>query len=113
MKWLGISVALMVAAIVIHRIAFPSATARYRLTLEAQADGQTKTGSGAIEVGYIKNPKLLSNEGEFHIDVGGQAVALDLGERGTSFALFNEGGDGRSGSETTILARHTHSRRVT
>jgi hypothetical protein len=103
MKWLGIVAVILVAAIVIYRTAFPSATVRYRLTLEAQVDGKVRTGSGVIEVSYVKNPKLLPNEAEFHIDVRGQAVALDLGERGTLFALLKAGADDRSGAEWIVL----------
>jgi hypothetical protein len=50
MKRLGIFLALIVAAVVVYSVAFPSVSVRYRLTLEAQVDGEPKTGSGVIEV---------------------------------------------------------------
>jgi hypothetical protein len=103
MKWLGIFAALVAGAVVMYQIAFPSATVRYRLTLEADVGGRPAVGSGVIEVSYVKNPKLLPNESEFQIDVRGQAVALDLGERGTLFALLKGGTDDRSGAEWIVL----------
>ena len=49
MKWLGIVGLLIVvalAAVVRYQIGYPSVTVRYRLTLEAQVDGELKTASG-------------------------------------------------------------------
>lgn len=103
MKRLAIIAAIVVAAVLTYRIAFPSATVRYRLTLQADVGGRPATGSGVIEVSYVKNPKLLPNEAEFSINVRGEAVALDLGERGTLFALLKGGTDDRSGAEWIVL----------
>jgi hypothetical protein len=50
MKWLKIFAALIIAAVVIFQLASPSATVRYRLTLEADVDGEPATGSSVIEV---------------------------------------------------------------
>ena len=88
MKWFKIFAALIIAAVVIFQLVFPSATVRYRLALEADVDGKPANGSGVIEVSYGKNLKLLPNEREFQINVRGEAVALDLGQRGTLFALL-------------------------
>ena len=55
MKWFKIFAALIIAAVVIFQLAYPSATVRYRLTLEADVDGKPATGSGVIEVSYGKN----------------------------------------------------------
>lgn len=52
MKWLGILMALIVGAVVVYGVAFPSVTVRYRLTLEAQVDGEPKVGAGVIEVTF-------------------------------------------------------------
>src|SRR5258706_8123461 len=103
MKWVKIFAALIIAAVVIFQLAFPSATVRYPLALEADLDGKPATGSGVIEVSYGKNLKLLPNEGEFHINVRGEAVALDLGQRGMLFALLKGGEDSRSGAEYIVL----------
>jgi hypothetical protein len=103
MKWLKIFAALIITAVVIFQLVFPSATVRYRLALEADVDGKPANGSGVIEVSYGKNLKLLPNEREFQINVRGEAVALDLGQRGTLFALLKEGEDSRSGPDYIVL----------
>lgn len=102
MKWLGISAAAVVVALIGYGMAFPSATVRYRLTLEASVDGEPKIGSGVIEVTYGKNSQFISTS-LFSIDVRGEAVALDLGSRGVLFALLKEDSDSRSGPEWIVL----------
>lgn len=51
MKWpaIAVVVALIFVGVAMY-IAVFSATVRYRLTLEAEVDGEHKTGSGVIEV---------------------------------------------------------------
>jgi len=105
MKWLGIVGLLIVvalAAIVRYQIGYPSVTVRYRLTLEAQVDGELKTASGVREVTYTKQPQLASQH-ELSIGYRGEAIALDLGARGTLFALLKGGRDERSGPEWIVL----------
>jgi hypothetical protein len=102
MKWLGVLVALIVAAVVVYRVAFPSVSVRYRLTLEAQVDGEPKTGSGVIEVTYSKIVQLWGRT-DLGIGVRGEAVVLDLGSRGTLFALLKADTDSRSGPETIVF----------
>lgn len=101
MKWVWGVVAVLIAIIVFVAVAFPSVTVRYRLTLEANVDGEPRTGSGVIEVTYGKNSKL--SQSEISINVRGEAVALDLGSRGTLFALLREGADRRSGPEWIVF----------
>lgn len=101
MKWLGILVAVVVVALVAYHAVF-SATVRYRLTLEAEVDGEPKTGSGVIEVTYGKNNDPISSAA-FTIDVRGEAVAFDLGPRTTLFALLRGDSDPRSGPEYIVL----------
>src|ERR1700732_2293982 len=102
MKWLGILVALIVGASVVYRIAYPSVTVRYRLTLEAQVDGEPKIGSGVIEVTYSKIVQLWGRT-DLGINVRGEAVVLDLGSRGTLFALLKADTDSRSIPESIVL----------
>jgi hypothetical protein len=100
MKWLGIAAAIIVGAGMLYVIAFPSLTLRYRLTLEAVVDGEPKTGSSVIEVIFSKQPKIRS---ELTISYRGEAVVLDLGSRGTLFALLKAGSDSRSIPETIVF----------
>jgi hypothetical protein len=102
MKRLGIVFALIAAAVVFYQVAYPSVTVRYRLTLEALVDGEPKTGSGVIEVSYGKQSEFAAQH-ELVVDFRGEAVALDLGSRGTLFALLKEDTDSRSGPEWIVL----------
>ena len=103
MKWPSVAVvaALIVAGIAVYTAAF-SATVRYRLTIEAEVNGERKTGSGVIEVTYSKNNDPIS-QSEFSIDVRGEAVVIDLGPRGILFALLKGDTDSRSGPEYIVL----------
>ena len=103
MKRLGFVIAVIVMAALVLWAIYPAATVRYRLTLEADVDGKPATGAGVIEVSYVRNLKSLPNEAEFSITVRGEAVALDLGQRGTLFALLKGGTDSRSGAEWIVL----------
>ncbi|MDP3703415.1 MAG: hypothetical protein Q8R78_03420 [Candidatus Omnitrophota bacterium] len=102
MKRLGILLALIVGAVVIYNLAFPSVTVRYRLTLEAQEDGEPKTGSGVIEVTYSKQSRFAGQAPGIETSRG-EAVVLDLGPRGTLFALLKADTDSRSTPETIVL----------
>jgi hypothetical protein len=103
MKLFGISVLLVVGVASAFMLMLPSVTIRYRLTLEALVDGQPRAGSGVVQVGYYKKPKLLPNEAEFSVNVRGQALQLDLGKPGILFALFREDRDVRSAPEWIVL----------
>ena len=102
-KWLGALIALTAACVVMYRISYPSVTIRYRLILQAEVDGQSKTGSGVREITYAKVPMIgsisvIGSGAEFR----GEAVALDLGTKGTLFALLKEGSDPRSSPEWIV-----------
>jgi hypothetical protein len=90
MKRLTIFAALIIAAVVIFQLAYPSATVRYRLTLEADVDGKPATGSGVVEVSYRANPQLLGASAQIGIEVRGEAVSLNLGQ-GLIFAMLAQG----------------------
>ena len=100
MKWLGIVAALVALAPVAYGVAYPSLTLRYRLTLEAEVDGKPKTGLGVIEVTYSKQLNIRS---ELSTGYRGEAVMLDLGDRGTLFALLTEGSDSQSSAQSIIF----------
>jgi hypothetical protein len=100
---LSIAVALIfIGAMLFYNVAYPSLTLRYRLTLEAEVDGQPKIGSGVREVTYTKQPELAAQH-ELSIGYRGEAIALDLGSRGALFVLLTEGSDDRSGAEWIVL----------
>jgi hypothetical protein len=103
MKRTVIAVALIsTGAFLFYNVAYPSLTLRYRLTLEAEVVGQPKIGSGVIEVIYRKQPEFASGRDRVSSHRG-QAVVLDLGERGTLFALLTAGSDSRSIPASIVL----------
>lgn len=102
MKWVAIVLVAMIGAVVLYKTAYPSVTLRYRLTLEAEVDGQLKSGSGVIEVTYRKQPEIAAQP-ELSIGYIGEAVVLDLGSRGILFALLKAGADSRSSPEWVTL----------
>ncbi|MBN8991686.1 MAG: hypothetical protein J0H42_25900 [Rhizobiales bacterium] len=102
MKWLSIASLLIAGAVVFWVTAYPSVTMRYRLTLEAQVDGEAKVGSGVVEVTYSKQSRFAGQSPGI-VDYRGEAVAVDLGSRGTLFALLKADSDLRSTPETIIL----------
>jgi hypothetical protein len=77
------------ALYLIYSSAVPSETVRYRLTLEADIDGKSAVGSGVIEVTRQDTTSVFRTMGGFGAIVKGEAVALDLGDRGTAFALLH------------------------
>jgi hypothetical protein len=101
-KWLAILAVVTVAMVAIYMTLFPSATVRYRLALEAEADGTPVSVSGVREVSYSKQSQFAAQH-ELVIDVRGEALALDFGQRGTLFALLKGDTDDRSGAEWIVL----------
>jgi len=72
-------------------LAVPSWTYRYRLALEVQVGDRVVTGSSAIQVVYTYVRRIsLDGDQEYQFHVTGQAVAVDLGERGILFALLKD-----------------------
>jgi hypothetical protein len=102
MKWLGIIAALLGLAAASYWVAYPSLTLRYRLSLEAEVAGTPRTGAGVIEVKYAKQPEFASGRDRV-VSHKGEAVVLDLGDRGVLFALLKEGDDSRSIPESIVL----------
>jgi hypothetical protein len=101
-KWLAI-VAAVAVTVAVFAALFPSATVRYRLTLEAEVEGKPTNGSSVVEVAYRANPRILGASAQFVTEVRGEAVVLDLGQRGTLFALLKEGEDSRSNPDNIVL----------
>jgi hypothetical protein len=102
MKWLGIVGALIWGVVVFHALAYPRLTLRYRLVLEAEVDGEPKVGSSVVEVTYSKQSRF-AGQSDLAVDYRGEAVVLDLGSRGTLFALLKAGSDSRSIPESIVL----------
>ena len=93
MKPLGIIAAAAIALAVGLYLAwgwvFPSGTLRYRLTIEVEADGKVHTGSGVIEVTFKRQGWSDSATLGVRPTIKGEAIPVDLGERGTFFVLLS------------------------
>ena len=88
-KFLMILVGISAFIVGLYWITSDGATIRYRMTLTATVDGQPATGSGVIEVKYFQEPEWASLGGSREIvQVDGEAVVLDLKDRGKLFALL-------------------------
>jgi len=96
MKWLGIIVAIVVAAVAYFYLQASSLTFtyRYRLQLALSVDEKVHTGSSIVEVVWrcgrsfgIKHDEL----GPCYPSLGGQAVLIDLGSRGVVVATLHTG----------------------
>ncbi len=92
-----------VAAIVVWIwLSFPTTSYRYRLTIVVELDGRVHSGSSVIEVRYRFFPEFfsqLANGNQYERSVAGQAVLVELGERGVLIAALGDNGD-----HTTVAA---------
>ncbi len=68
---------------------FPSASWRYKMTVEVVTPEGIKTGTAVREVHAISSIKI-GDTGGGAAGVKGEAVAVDLGERGVLFATIGE-----------------------
>jgi hypothetical protein len=79
---------------------------RYRLTVEVDTPDGLKTGSSVIEVSTaLGGPNDIPSPGSLFTEARGEAVAVDLGERGVLFALL--GTDWAAGALLSIVPQLT------
>lgn len=76
---------------------------RYRLILSVEKAGARIEGSGVIRVIYDKEVDFLPSHAEWGTSVKGEAVMVDLGDRGVLFALLKEGSGYHSAPEYIAL----------
>jgi hypothetical protein len=88
MKLLGIVAVIAVGLWLAWGWIFPSGALRYRLTIEVEVDGKIYSGSGVIEARYEIPPRWMLGANRVVPSVRGEAVVVDLGERGVLFALL-------------------------
>jgi hypothetical protein len=73
------------------KIPFPSATVRYRMTVEVETPEGIKSGSAVREVDMWLHPHILPEQVSAFSSVKGEAVEVDLGQRGVLFTLLTGG----------------------
>lgn len=90
-KSLAVLGVLVVAIVLLWKNYFPSGTWRYQITVEIETPEGIKSGSAVREVRAKKNIAQWLNPDVRHMsyEVIGEAVIIDLDERGMMFALIN------------------------
>jgi hypothetical protein len=89
-KFLVICALIVLGVYVNYLLFFPTLYVRYRLTLDVDVDGVTRTGAGVVEISYqIMPDSWVHGFGGSHFggDMRGYAVTVDLGERGLLFVV--------------------------
>lgn len=77
MKWLAVIAAVVIVAVVmIYRVAYPSATVRYRLSIEAQVNEQPLIASGVSEIMFARKPPLFAASASIVSEMRGEAVSV-------------------------------------
>jgi hypothetical protein len=104
MKPLAVAALVLAALYGAYHLFYPSVTYRYRLTLEAEVEGQRFTGQGVIEVHIAKIIQFLGATQNIAQWVVGEAVALDFGSRGILFVLLKNNNTARS--DPAFIALH-------
>jgi hypothetical protein len=83
-------------------------TYRYRLTVEVDTPEGLKTGSSVIEVATrVAGKMAIPSPGAVSHRVRGEAVAVDLGNAGTLFALLRSDADSEWASRVLFLLART------
>ncbi len=77
------------ALFAVWKIAFPTYTHRYRLTIDVQVGDQIKSGSGVIEVtNYSNGPLEGLIHGTHSTSIEGRAPIIELGSKGLLLAML-------------------------
>lgn len=97
MKKIGIVICcvlgLLVAVKIAWSIAYPSGTFRYKMTVTVETPEGDRTGYAVREVAMHREPNIFPEAGGAGARlIRGEAVAVDLGERGVVFALMRGAG---------------------
>jgi hypothetical protein len=88
-----------------YKIKYPTYTYRYRMTVEIDAGGQTRSGSSVIEVTVTRVPQILTEVGPYERSVEGQAIFIDLPGGKNIVALLASGAVGETGFSVDIIPR--------
>jgi hypothetical protein len=85
-----VAIGVLAAVIGWNYLTGPPSTLHYRLTLKVDVQGQPHIGSGVIETrwGDQRYASNLAGGVAWHVFVKGEAVVVDLGERGLLFAVL-------------------------
>ncbi len=87
-----------------YKWAYPTYAVRYRLTVNAQIDGQTRTESGVVEMHVKLQPQWLLDIPPWVFDLEGEYPAIDIGNGQTLVTLMARR-DHRAPDATSIVFR--------
>jgi hypothetical protein len=85
------AIVIAAAAVVWRSVESPTYVHRFRLTIEAQADGEVRSGSGVIEVRITDYNVGMPGAKGIHARVLGEAVFVDLGKGRNVLAVLGTG----------------------
>lgn len=88
-KWAFGALFIMAALYIGWSLMVTTGTWRYRLTLTVNDNNTLHTGSSVIEISVLRGLEFLP-EMQPLIQLKGEAVAVDIGDRGTLFALLSK-----------------------
>lgn len=91
MKWIGIAVVVVVISVVFFKIAYPTYSYRYRMTVNVEVDGQLRSGSSVIEAQVSRQPVFLPDVNPLEYSERGEAIFVDLGQQRNIVALLASG----------------------
>jgi hypothetical protein len=113
MKTLGYLAVLALCFVGFFMLMYPSARVHVRVTVEVETPEGLKTGFAVNQLGFAAEPAIGTTG--FTVGVGhGEAVAVDLGARGTLYALLSgrnpktgepEQGSTQAGMFMTLIAK--------
>lgn len=86
---LALSVSMAACAVAGASEEYPSTKIRYKMTVEVDTPEGVKTGSTVREISMVSRPMMLGESNDTHVKLEkGEAVVVDLGQRGVLFALL-------------------------
>ena len=92
MKKLAVALFILLGLYGCYEVAIPSVTIHYKLTLVVDDNGKQYTSSSVVEVFRQDTTKVFGGSfGGYGGDFKGEAVVVDLGEKGALFSLLKKG----------------------
>jgi hypothetical protein len=89
---IALSIALVIGgSLAMCKLAYPTYTYRYKMTVNVEADGKLYSGSSVIEVRLVKQMQLTTEMPPVATEVSGEAVFADLGGGRNVIALLASG----------------------
>jgi hypothetical protein len=82
-----IALIIVTTCVVGYRLAYPTYTHRYRLTVNVETPHGLKSGSSVVQVTMTSIPRLLGSEHGQDVSTKGEAAFVDLGDKNVTALL--------------------------